>query len=269
MIKLGLIGYPLGHSLSPLMHKAALAEEGIPGDYVLFETAPEELKDRVDYLKNNNFRGFNVTIPHKVAIMEYLDKIDNFALKVGAVNTVIIDENKKLFGYNTDVYGFIHAIPTDIRHNLNNKNAAIIGSGGATRAIIEGMTALGIKEVKIFTLESELEKAKELGVNCFVLNEKVNLEGISLVVNATPVGMEGKFEGVSSLSQYSLDSLPQDALVYDIVYKPRKTKLMEMAEARNLTTLGGLEMLVLQGARAFHLWTGLEASVDTMRAAIL
>ena len=128
---------------------------------------------------------------------------------------------------------------------------------------------MGIKEIKIFTLESELEKAKELGVNCSILDEKVNLQGVSLVVNATPVGMEGKFEGMSPLSEYSIDTLPEHALVYDIVYKPRKTKLLEMAEARNLAILGGLEMLVLQGARAFHLWTGEDAPVDVMRAAAL
>jgi shikimate dehydrogenase len=279
MIKLGLIGYPLSHSLSPLMQKAALADKGIEGDYVLLETPTEKIKNIVNYLKENDFRGFNVTIPHKVAIMEYLDIIDDLAVKIGAVNTVVINENKKLTGYNTDVYGFMYAIPEDIRNNLKDKKAAIIGSGGAARAVTTGMAEMGIKEIQIITLESEIENAAEikailnqnypeLAIKDCILNENIDLSGVSLLVNATPVGMEGKYEGLSPLSEYSIGSLPDDSFVYDIVYKPRKTKLIEIAQKRNLRTLDGLDMLVLQGARSFSLWTGKEAPVDVMKAAI-
>lgn len=280
MLKLGLIGYPLGHSLSPIMQKAALIQLGLEGSYVLLETLPEEIQDRIKYLKDNDFRGFNVTIPHKVEIMKFLDNIDNFAQRIGAVNTVVINENKKLYGYNTDVYGFIHAIPENIRKDLQSKEAVIVGSGGVARAVAAGIAEMGIKNLKIITLETEIDKAVEikqlinknfpqLEINCSILNEKINLAGISLVVNATPVGMEGKFEGISPLSVYSLDSLDKNAFVYDVVYKPQKTKLLELAEKRGFKILCGLDMLILQGARAFYLWTGKKPPVKVMKNVLL
>ncbi len=280
MLKLGLIGYPLAHSLSPAMHKAALANEGIKGDYVLLGTPPEKLENMVNFLKKGDFRGFNVTIPHKVAIMDYLDSIDKLALQVGAVNTVIIEDNKRLTGHNTDVFGFMYAIPDNIRESLNGKKAVVLGSGGAARAVTAGLAELGIAEIQIITLESEFEKAREIES---ILNnnyrriktgyrepgEKIELEDVDIVVNSTPVGMEGNFIGVSPLSSYSLDTLPENAFVYDIVYKPQKTKLLELAEKRGLSVLGGLDMLVLQGKMAFHLWTGVEPSAEVMRSAIV
>ena len=273
MFKLALIGYPVSHSLSSVMQKAALKAKGLEGDYLLLETPPDELEERVNYLKDNNFRGFNITIPHKLEIIKFLDNIDDSASKIGAVNTVVISNDKKLSGYNTDVYGFIHAIPQNIRENLYDKKVVIVGSGGAARAIAAGIAELKVKELNIITLEPEIKNAIEikqlinrnypqLTVNCSILDEKVNLSDFSLVVNATPVGMEGKFEGMSPLSEGSLDSLDKDAFVYDIVYKPKKTKLLELAEQRGLKTLSGLDMLVLQGARGFYLWTGMEPPVD-------
>lgn len=279
MIKLGLIGHPLSHSLSPAMHKAALAEKKINGDYVLLGTPPEKLETMVGFLKKTNFKGFNVTIPHKVSIMPYLDTIDKLAVKVGAVNTVVFEENMLLTGHNTDVFGFMAAIPNDIRLNLNGKNAAVLGSGGAARAVTTGMAELGIKEIQIVVQEKDIDQAGQLmqilaknypGLKTSRkrLNPNVDLSEVSLVANATPLGMEGKYEGISPLSEFTLRSLPDEAFVYDIVYKPRKTKLLEKAEKRGLETLDGLDMLVLQGARAFTLWTGEEAPVDVMKAAI-
>lgn len=279
MIKLGLIGYPLGHSLSPLMHKAAFSDAGISGSYELLEVAPDKLKDMVEFLKDNDFRGFNATIPHKVAIMEFLDQIDPLALKVGAVNTVLIEQNKTLIGYNTDVYGFMYAIPEEIRQNFTGKTATLIGSGGAARAITTGMAEMGISEIQIVTLASEMNKAEEIKnimqknynniiVNCQKLENNIDLSGNALIVNATPVGMEGKFEGQSPLSQFTLDSLSKNTFVYDIVYKPRKTKLLDMAEQKGMPILSGLDMLVLQGAKAFNIWTNCEPNVKVMRDAI-
>jgi shikimate dehydrogenase len=282
MIKLAITGYPLAHSLSPAMHRAALAAVGLEGDYVVLEAAPDELEAKVNYLKENGFRGFNVTIPHKVAIMNFLDEIDPFAKQVGAVNTVIISPDKKLSGYNTDVYGFTQAIPADIRESLHGKKAAVIGSGGAARAVLAGLADIGISEITIHARNTE--KAQELAtsrVGKFCppesttkilvagLNDNTNLSGVSIVVNTTPVGMHGKFEGESPLSEASITSLPQDALVYDLVYKPAKTKLLEIAEKRELLTLNGLDMLVLQGAKGLSLWTGLPAPVGVMKQALL
>ena len=178
MLKLGIIGYPLGHSLSPVMQNVALKKLGIDGSYVALETPPEKLAERIDFLKNEEFRGFNVTIPHKIEIMKYLDSIDNFAKVVGAVNTVVIDENKKFHGYNTDVYGFVQAIPEEIRENLAGKKAAVLGSGGAARAVLVGLIEIGIKEISIFARNQEksfelkeviLKNFSDVKINCVLL----------------------------------------------------------------------------------------------------
>lgn len=275
MIKLAITGYPLAHSLSPVMHKAALVHTGLEGDYMVQEAAPDELETKVNYLKANGFRGFNVTIPHKVAIMDLLDEIDPFAKQVGAVNTVVINPDKKLSGYNTDVYGFSQAIPADIRDNLQGKKAMVLGSGGAARAVVAGLVDIGVSEITICA--RNVEKTKELvdkNINKLNLRgapmiAKRDLAGVSLVVNTTPVGMQGKFEGESPLSEESIASLPADALVYDLVYKPAETKLLELAKKRGLSTLNGTDMLVLQGAKAFELWTGVPTPVEIMKQALL
>lgn len=278
MIKLGIIGYPLSHSLSPAMHNVALQKEGIKGEYVILETPPESLKKQVEMLKASGYRGFNVTIPHKVAIMEFLDNIDDFAGKVGAVNTVVISQDGKLSGHNTDVYGFTQAIPEDIREGLKGKNAAVLGSGGAARAVIAGLAALGIKEVTIFArneeksqelIEVSIKNYPHLKINYTYLSEKADMQGAYIVVNTTPLGMQGKYEDESPLTDYSLDSLDKEALVYDIVYRPRQTKLLKMAEEKGLSTLDGLDMLILQGAKAFSLWTAKEPDIETMKQTLL
>lgn len=279
MIKLGLIGHPLKHSLSPAMHKAALADKGLKGDYVLLGTPPEKLATMVEFMKKTGFKGFNVTIPHKVEVMNYLDSVDKLAVKIGAVNTVVVEENKRMIGYNTDVFGFMEAIPSSARLNFKSQKAAVIGAGGAARAVTAGMAEMGISEVYFVVQEADVDAAFEAGqilsknyplvkTHCSILKENTNLSDISFIVNATPVGMEGLLEGISPLSDYSISSLPDDAFVYDIIYKPRKTELLELADKRGLETLDGLDMLVLQGAKAFYLWTGEEAPVDVMKAAI-
>ncbi len=278
MLKLGIIGYPVGHSLSPAMHNAALQELGIEGSYIAFETPPEKLLEKISFFKENNFRGFNVTIPHKVDIIKYLDSIDNFAKIVGAVNTVVIDENKKLHGYNTDVSGFVEAIPEKWRKNLTGKKAAVLGSGGAARAILVGLIEMGVKEISILARNqyksNELKEIinknfNDIKINCKDLQENIDLSDFSIIINTTPLGMKGKYENKSPLNFESIATLSKDALVYDIVYKPQKTKLIEYAEKKGLKTLNGLDMLVLQGARGFELWTGGTPPIETMKKAII
>lgn len=278
MLKLGIIGYPLGHSLSPAMHNAGLKELGLEGNYIILETPPDRLAERINFLKEEGFRGFNVTIPHKVEIMPFLDSIDNFAKTVGAVNTVVIDENKKLHGYNTDVYGFVSAIPEELRKNLAGKKAAVLGSGGAARAILAGLIETGINQINIFAIDQKescklkqhiLKNFPDFNINCLELVPQVNLSEFSIVVNATPLGMQGKNEGISALSEESVATLPENAIVYDIVYKPQKTKLLEYAQKRNLKTIYGLEMLLLQGVKGFQLWTGQNPPVEIMREALI
>ncbi len=274
MFKLAIIGNPISHSLSPAMHNAALKELGIEGEYIVLETPPEKLEEKIHFLKSNNFRGFNITIPHKVEVMKYLDSIDDAAKTVGAVNTVVIDENKKLHGYNTDVYGFIEAIPQELRTGLLNKKAAVLGSGGAARAVLAGLIQIGIQEISIFARNQEkAEELKEIfknniKINCISLDENTDLSGFSIVVNTTPLGMKGENEEVSPLSEKSIATLSGNTIVYDIVYNPQKTKLLEYAERRGVKTINGLEMLILQGAKGFELWTGQKAPVSVMRNAL-
>lgn len=278
MLKLGIIGYPLGHTLSPLMHKAALEFLGIDGDYITLETPPDKLVDKVKYLKIHDFKGFNVTIPHKVWIVPLLHDVDDFANIAGAVNTVIIAEDKNLKGYNTDIYGFINAIPQVMRNNLYGKKAAVLGVGGAARAVAVGLIHLGIEEIVFYSIDNKSAlKLKEVlntnspNVNIIIkeFNEYADLSFASLLVNATPLGMHGVNEDISPITKRSVDSLLDDTIVYDLVYKPRKTRLIKFAEEKGLVTVEGSEMLVLQGAKALSIWIGQDAPVDIMREVVL
>lgn len=282
--KLGIIGYPLGHTLSPLMHNAALKELGLDGDYGVYETHPDNLKEQLDYFRNNDFRGFNVTIPHKVSIMKYLDEIDVSAQTVGAVNTVLIKDGK-LIGYNTDAVGFSNGIPEALRLNLKDKKAVVLGAGGAARAILLGLIELEVAQITV--LARNIEKANELikpfaekypnikfSVNTLNLichpelvsvSNKFDLSNTQILVNTTPLGMEGKFEGISPVDEIAIKSMPKDAIVYDIVYKPDMTELLKIAVDNDLAIIKGIEMLVLQGAKAFEILTGKLAPIDTMR----
>jgi len=275
MLKLGIIGYPLKHSLSPSMQGAALQKAGLLGEYVIMETLPEELCGRIDFVKSNNFNGFNVTIPYKTDIIKYIDEIDGFASEVGAVNTVFIDENKRLHGYNTDVYGFINGMPADFRETLSGKRVAVLGCGGAARAVIAGLIKQKVARICIFA--RDVAKAQLLAegfagscdFSCQKIAYDIVLSEFSLVVNTTPLGMQGNNENISPISLYSCETLEKNALVYDIVYRPQKTKLLEYAEKCGLNCVNGVDMLVFQGVKAFEIWTGVEPSVEVMREALL
>ena len=149
MYKLGIIGYPLGHSISAAIQKAGLEAMGVEGSYDVMETPPEDLINRIKYIKNNGYNGFNVTIPLKVPMSLFLDDIDDYANIAGCVNTVKIGENKEFYGYNTDIYGFKKAIPPSA--DLNGKTAGILGTGGAARAAVVGLAGMGIREIDFYT----------------------------------------------------------------------------------------------------------------------
>ncbi|MDD3149314.1 MAG: shikimate dehydrogenase [Candidatus Gastranaerophilales bacterium] len=278
MIKLGLLGYPLSHSLSPLMHKAALAKLDIEGEYKLIETPPERLFEIVKELKKGGYKGVNVTIPLKVWIIPLLDNVDDFSNQVGAVNTVLVTDDKQLYGYNTDVFGFINSIPQKSRIHLKGKKAAIFGTGGAARAVIIGLDNIGISEITFFTrnLENSSDfekliktKLPHIKINFIENNYFPDLKDISIAINCTPLGMSGHHRDQTPAAKSSIDTLPIDAIVYDLVYKPKETVFLEYARKRGLITINGVEMLVLQGAKAFEIWTGKPAPIDTMRKAVL
>lgn len=276
MYKLGLIGYPLGHSMSAVIQQAGFKSIGETGSYDILETPPNELIDRVKFLKVNNYDGFNVTIPLKVPISLFLDEIDETANIAGCANTVKIMPDKSFKGYNTDIYGFRTAIPNSSR--LVGKTAGIIGTGGASRAATVGLIQAGIKVVNYYSrniinssamINSMRNSFPEITFNNYQLQNIRNISDISILVNCTPVGMRGNSMDMMPITRLSLEELPKDALVYDVIYNPMKTLLLKKAESLGLETVSGLDMLIYQGAKALEIWTGKMPDVQTMKIAAL
>lgn len=277
-IKLGIIGYPLGHTLSPIMQKAALSHYGLEGTYDVLETPPDELVDQIKFLRKEGYKGFNITIPHKIAAALFLSSVDDYANVAGAVNTVLIKDNKDLIGYNTDINGFIEAIPDKVAKSLNSKRAIVLGSGGAARAVAIGLIKLGINDISFYSRNQDkalmlreiiISNFPDVKVHNYPFSEFLDLSYASIIVNTTPVGMQGVNENLSPISREAVESIKSDAVVYDIIYRPRTTKLLQYAKERDLLTIEGSEMLVSQGAKAFEIWTEKTAPVEIMRKALL
>jgi len=271
---IGLIGYPVEHSKSPLMHNAAFEFLGLDFVYVLFPVKPSYLKDAVLGLRALNVAGANVTIPYKEEIMEYLDEISPEAKFIGAVNT-IHNRKEKLIGYNTDGEGFITSLITEGRVKLEGQKVVLIGGGGAGKAIAVKLAERGVERLVITDKIAERSKSladrlqKEIP-DCAVYaippegKEIVKaLQESTLLINCTPVGMK---EGDPSVINPKL--LHKDLFVYDVVYN-RETALIEAARKKGLKALGGMGMLVYQGAAAFEIWTGCKAPIEIMRKAVL
>lgn len=276
MFKLGIIGYPLGHSISAVIQKAGLKSIGLEGSYDVMETPPEDLINRIKFIKTNGYNGFNVTIPLKVPMSLFLDDIDDYANIAGCVNTVKVGEDKSFFGYNTDIYGFKKAIPETI--NLAGKNASILGTGGASRAAVVGLAEKGVKEIDFYTrniinsrqtLEYVRAKFPEINFNVYQIQNIRSLEATSIVVNATPIGMKGFIADQMPLEKTDMDKLNPETLIYDIVYNPVKTVLIQEAQKRGLQTVGGLDMLIYQAERAIEIWTGKSPDTKLMKIAAL
>lgn len=277
MFKLGIIGYPLGHSISAVIQKAGLESIGLKGSYDVMETPPEDLINRIKYIKANGYNGFNVTIPLKVPMSLFLEDIDDYANIAGCVNTVKVMEDKSFYGYNTDIYGFKKAIPQDF--DLNSKNASILGTGGASRAAVVGLAERGVKEIDFYTrniinsrqtLDYVRAKFPDITFNVYQIQNIRSLEHTSIIVNATPIGMKGFMADQMPLERADLDKLnPEKTIVYDIVYNPVKTVLIQEAQKKGLKTIGGLDMLIYQAERAIEIWTGQSPDTKIMKIAAL
>ena len=274
MYKLGIIGYPLSHSISAVIQKAGFESLGIDGTYDVLETPPEDLISRIKFLKNNGYNGFNVTIPLKVPMSLFLDDIDDYANVAGCVNTVKVLDDKSFIGYNTDIYGFKTAIPTDVL--LDGKRASILGTGGASRAAVVGLSEKGIKYIDFYTrniinsrqtLDYVRAKFPQIEFNVYQIQNIRSLEDSAIVINATPIGMRGYMADQMPLEAKDLDRLSQDTIIYDIVYNPIKTILIKEAEQRGLRTIGGLDMLIYQAQRAIEIWTGKSPDFNVMKIA--
>lgn len=278
MIKLGILGYPLGHSLSKVMHEAVLKELGMQGSYDIMETEPEDLIQKVKDIKRSGYLGFNVTIPFKVPMTMLIDDFDDIANIAGCVNTVKVLPDKSLKGYNTDVYGFVSAISPEQKNRIKGKKAVIIGTGGAARAAAIGLCQVGIKEIDFYTRNivnaSSManflrEQFKTTTINLKQVQSMSDFSDAAILVNASPIGMRGKAMDITPVDPKVLQTMKPASIVYDIVYNPRKTVLLKTAEACGLDTIDGCEMLIHQGAKAFEIWTGKVPPVPVMKIALL
>jgi len=254
------IGNPIGHSLSPVMHNSALTHSGLNGYYVAFQV--EDIAAAVNGMRGLGIRGASVTIPHKIAVMQHLDKIDQMAAAIGAVNT-IFNNGAILYGYNSDCEGAVKALAdqTEIR----GKEVAVIGAGGAARALGFGLKQAGAVITIINRTRARGEKlAQDLGCHFNPLGEVTELP-YHIVANATPVGMTPAIDGLP----LPAGLLNRETVVMDMVYNPLKTRFLREAEDRGCTTIDGVSMFVHQGAFQFELWTQHKAPVDVMRKVVL
>lgn len=272
---LGVIGHPVEHSLSPLMHNAAIASLGLDYVYVPFPIEPQNLPAAIQGFAAVGVVGFNVTIPHKQAILPLLS-VEPIAQAVGAVNTVI-RKHGQWIGTNTDIEGFLY--PLQIHHqDWSQKVAVILGNGGAARAVVAGCTQLGCAE--IYVVGRDMQKLKEFHRSWDNSPLAVNLQvytwdslpklipQANLLVNTTPIGMY-PIVGESPLSAEEMAHLPLGAIAYDLIYTPKPTKFLQLAQQLGFIAIDGLEMLIQQGAAALKTWLQQQIPVDVMRQALL
>ncbi len=295
----GIFGYPIKHSLSPVMHNAAFKALKLDFIYLPFAVRPEDLGIAIESIKVLGLKGVNITVQHKEKVIKYLDELDSSAEEVGAVNTIVNQNGKlrgnhlkrlrpegfspkgnHLVGYNTDGIGFLRSLENKI--NLKNKNVLLLGCGGAGKTIAYMLVKRKIK--KLVIIEKIVSKAKEIAKNLSRTAKSVEIpffssdtkdtknlsniiKDVDLVVNATPLGMHPgdplpiKIENLVYRDTRSL-------FVYDIVYN-RETELLKEAKKIGAKTIGGLEMLIYQGAEAFRIWTGRKAPIEIMRKAVV
>ncbi len=283
MQHVGIIGFPVAHSLSPRMQQAAFDACGIDAHYALWETSPEDLPARIASLRAPDMLGANVTIPHKTETLAFIDACDPLAARVGAVNT-IVNRAGQLIGYNTDVGGLMQALATNEEYPFHppGKRAVVLGTGGAARAAafglleggIAGLTILGRNQAHLDSLLQHLQASVPPGASgdtawlhaAALGSPEVNqfLARADLLVNATSVGLHENDAQIL----VNVQDLPPGALVMDMIFNPSETPLLRAARARGCSTLNGLTMLLYQGALAFELWTGQAAPIEAMQHAL-
>jgi len=268
----GLIGYPIEHSLSPLMQNAAFKHLSINAEYKLFSLQEKELPDFFKDFKKNNICGLNVTVPYKQKVQPFLDKISPEAKLIGAVNTIRCT-SVGLEGFNTDGDGFLKHLKEDLKFNPQGKTIAVLGAGGASRAVSVSLARCGPKKIALYDIEKEklIGLAAHLKDNFkgtqIIASDSIGGLGIlqaDLVVNATPIGMKEKDPCL-----LSADLINNKTLFYDVVYNPKETKLLKLARESGAATSNGIGMLLYQGVMAFEIWTGQSAPVDVMRKALM
>jgi len=256
-----IIGHPISHSLSPIIHNTAFKQYGIDAVYVAFDVKPEVLGTAVNGIKTLGIKGMTVTIPHKERIIPYLDSMDKIAQEIEAVNTVK-NEGNKLIGYNTDVWGFLEPLKPYLTR-LKEGSAILVGAGGAGRAIAYALRELKINKlfianrtvdrgIQLVKYASKLGlEANFIGFDEHTLNEKA--KSADLIINATPLGMHG----VGGSIPINYEHINKNAIVYDIIPNPLETPLLKEARKAGAITISGVNMLVYQAVLAFKIWTGI------------
>lgn len=268
---LTILGHPAAHSLSPAMQGAAIAKTGLWAAYGLSDVPPGGLPSAVEGLRVLGFLGANVTLPHKEAVLAHLDGVTDEARRIGAVNT-IVREGSTLLGDNTDGRGWARSLKEELGVDLYGMRAAVLGAGGAARAVVDALLAQGCESVAVYNRSPG--RAVELATHFSSFYgsgrifhgalQDLRLKESDLLVNTTPAGMAGHAEGMAPVRE---EVLRPGLIVSDIVYRPERTMLLRFAEQAGARTHGGLGMLVHQGAIAFERWFGVPAPVESMRSA--
>ncbi|MGR3765110.1 shikimate dehydrogenase [Rossellomorea sp. NS-SX7] len=267
----GVIGDPIAHSMSPVMHNAAFRDARIQAAYGRLHVSPEGLQDAIKGIRALGLRGINVTVPHKTAVMPLLDEIDPLASSIGAVNTIVNREGK-LIGYNTDGLGYVEGLKKHIKGGLSSKEVLIIGAGGAAKAIYYTLASLGVKKIDL-TNRSE-GKAIDLIASCPMDIEshyyklpqaELNLHHYDVVIQTTSIGMFPKVEE----SPLRVGMVKEGAVFSDIIYNPLQTSFLKQAEQKGAVIQNGIDMFIYQGALAFEKWTGVTPDTDLMKDVVL
>lgn len=259
----GVMGWPVAHSRSPLIHNHWIAEYGLSGAYVLLPVHPDRLETALRGLPALGFAGCNLTIPHKVEAMRWLDTVDAQAQRIGAVNTVVVAEGGALQGRNTDAFGFIESLHQQHpQWRASAGPACVIGAGGAARAVLCALLDDGAPSIRLCNRSEAkaLDMAQEFGPRVQAVPWTARheaLQGVNVLVNTTNQGMHGQ-----DALDLTLDALPTDALVADIIYVPLQTPLLASAKARGNPTSHGLGMLLHQARPAFEAWFGVRPEVS-------
>lgn len=266
----GLIGHPVEHSFSPPMHNAAFDKLGMDYAYVAFDVNPNNLKSAIKSGEALNIKGFNVTIPHKINVMQFLDEIDEVASLIGAVNTI---DFKNLKGYNTDGIGAIKAI--EEVSSIKNKNIVVAGSGGASRAISFYLAKYGAESITI--LNRNFDRAKSLAsdiTDSGLINEvigdsisKINdySDNSDILIDTTPIGMHPNYDDEPIVRA---ENMHEGQVVFDAVYNPNETVLIKETIKAGAKPVYGIKMLLYQGAESFKIWTGRKPPIDEMEKAL-
>ncbi len=262
----GIIGFPLKHSLSPTMHNSAFKALKVNAEYRTFELQDdEELKLFFEDLKeaNNPIFGLNITVPYKEKAMQYIDSLDPFAIKVGAVNTLLITHQRKIFGFNTDGPGFLSHL-NELNFDLKDKRIAILGAGGTTRSLLSVLSMVNPRAASIKLYNRTTQKAHDLIkdlaqrmdtslIEVVDNTDDLNLELADCLINTTSVGLKPQ-DGLI----VDPEALHKDMLVYDVIYNPAETPLLKAAKKKGSQTANGLGMLYYQGVLAFNHWAGVD-----------